>query len=90
MVREESNLLRERGPQLALAREGTGQVGVSSVTVGYGRGGMEGGFEGRGISPGGDRCLVPAGGRPAKVVSPDLRLLLSPQPLGFRINTFCN
>lgn len=34
-------------------------------------------------------CLVPAGVRPAKMLSTDLRLLFSPQPLGFRVNTYC-
>lgn len=90
MEREEANLLCERGPQLGLVREGMGQVGVSNSVVGYGRGGMEGGSEGHGITPGGTRCLVPAGDRTAKVVSPDLRVLFSPQPLGFRVNIFCN
>ena len=90
MVREEVNLLHERGPQLALANKGTGEAGVSSSTVGYGTGRTEGCSEGCGVSPGGMLCLVPAGDRPAKVVSTDLRLLFSPQPLGFRVNTFCN
>lgn len=90
MVREEANLLHERSPQLALAEEGMGQVGVSSSMVGYGRGGMEEHSEGCSVSPGGMLCLVPAGDRPAKAVSTDLRLLFSLQPLGFRVKTFCN
>lgn len=90
IVREEANLLHERDPQLALVREGVGQVGVSSGAVGYDGAGMEEQSKGCGISPGGMLCLVLAGDRPAKAVSADLRLLFGPQPLGFRVSTFCS
>jgi len=79
-----------KGLHLALDREGARQVGVSSSMVGYGGGGKEGQSEGHGLPPGGMLCLVPAGDRLVKVVSIDPMLLFSPQPLGFRVNFFCN
>lgn len=53
MVREEVNLLQERAPQLALVREGMGQMGASGGVMGGRGGGMERGSKGRDISPGG-------------------------------------
>lgn len=53
MAREEANLLRERAPQLALLREGMGQMGVSGGVMGCSGGGMEMDSKGRDISPGG-------------------------------------